>query len=84
MFEFILKMSIGLSVYSIVSFSGSLASNSGKNIKCVPLISRSYQTRATIVEINSNKTLFYPFNVSVNKCGGRCKSRVSDPNKEKV
>ena len=26
----------------------------------------------TLVGINSNEPLFYPFTVSVNKCGGSC------------
>ena len=30
------------------------------------------QPRPTIVNINSNEPLNYPFNVGVNKCGGSC------------
>ena len=28
--------------------------------------------RSALVNINSDETLFYPFTVSVNKCGGSC------------
>ena len=34
--------------------------------------------RSTFVNINSNKTLFYPFMVSINKCGGSCNT-IDDP-----
>ena len=30
------------------------------------------QARPTLVNINSDETTFYPFTVSVNKCGGSC------------
>ena len=33
---------------------------------------------STFVNINSNKTLFYPFMVSINKCGGSCNT-IDDP-----
>ena len=60
MFVFIKKMLIGLSsACTIGSFGASLAS---KHQPC--------QTRPTLVNINSYETLFYPFTVSVNKCGG--------------
>ena len=34
--------------------------------------------RATLLNINSNETLSYPFTVSVNKCGGSCNT-IDDP-----
>ena len=36
------------------------------------------QSRPTIVDINSNETLHYPFSVSVNKCSGSCNT-IDDP-----
>ena len=56
-----------LNVFAIVSFSGSLASNSEGNIKCVPLNNWPCQARPILADINSNETHFYPFTVSVNK-----------------
>ena len=61
-----------LNIYTVVSFNGSLPSNYKEPIKYVTLNNQPFQTRQTRVDINSNETLFYPFNVSVNKCGGSC------------
>ena len=33
--------------------------------------------KPTLVDINSNDSLFYPFTVSVNKCGESC--NINDP-----
>ena len=53
------------SASTIVSFGDSEGS-----IKCVSLNNQPCQARPTLVEINCNETLLYPFTVSVNKCGG--------------
>ena len=34
--------------------------------------------RTKIIDINNNKSKFYPFGISVNKCSGRC-NNISDP-----
>ena len=53
------------------------------------LNNQSCQTRPTLININSKETNFYPFNVSVNKCGTSCNTiddpyhRVCVPNKVK-
>ena len=39
---------------------------------------RPCQARRTLVDTNSNETIFYPFAVSVNKCAGSCNS-INDP-----
>ena len=44
-----------------ISFGQSLVSNLKGTIKCV------CQTRPTVVDINPNEILFYPFTVSVNQ-----------------
>ena len=78
-----------LSVCTLKCFCESLASNSKGTMKCLSPNNRPYQTRPTRVDINSNETLFYPFTVSVNKCGGGCNTfgnsygRVCVPNKVK-
>ena len=57
--------------------------------KCLTFNNQPCKARPTLVNINSNETLFYPFIVSVNKCGGRCNTindphtRVCVPNKVK-
>ena len=68
----------------------SLGSNLKRPIKCVSLNNQPRKVERTIVNINSDKTLFYPFTVGVNKCGGSCNT-VDDgyagariPNKVKI
>ena len=58
-----------LSACTTESFGESLASNSKGRIKCVFLNIRPFQTRPTLININSNKPLYYPFTHNVNKCG---------------
>ena len=45
-------------------------------MKCVSLNKRSFQTRPTLVNINSNKPFYYPFTVKV-------EDRVCVPDKVK-
>ena len=74
-----------LFVSIIVSFSGSLVSSSQETIKWVSLNNLPCQARSKLVDINS----FFPFTVSVNKCGGCCNTidypyaRLCVPNKVK-
>ena len=56
----------------------SLASNLKRPIKCVTLNNWPCQARPRLVNINSDETLFYSFNVTVKKCGGSC-STINDP-----
>ena len=59
MFGFIKKMFIGLSgTFMTISFGESLASNTKRCIKCVSLSNRPCEATPTLVDINSNKTLF--------------------------
>ena len=55
----------------LLSFGGSLASDKAK---CVSLNNQSCETRPALFNTNSKKPLYYPFSVSVNKCGGFCKT----------
>ena len=45
----------------------SLASNSDRCIKCVSLNKRPFQAKPILVDISSNKPVFYRFTVSINK-----------------
>ena len=54
----------------------SIASNYKEPIKCVSLTNRPCQGR--LVNVNFDKTFFYPFIVNVNKCGGNCNT-IDDP-----
>ena len=61
-----------LSIWATGTFDSLLATNYKEPIKCVYLNNPPCQTRPTIVNINSGETLFYPFTVIINKCGGSC------------
>ena len=71
-------------------FDESLASNSKRQTKCVPLNNRLCQASQILFSINSNEKLYYPFTVSINKCGGSCNTiddlytRVCIPNQLKL
>ena len=66
-----------LSVCAIGCCCVSLASNYKEPMKCVSLKNQPCKSRRSIVNINSDKTLFYPLTVGVNKCGGNCKTVVN-------
>ena len=67
MFGFIKKMFIRL-----LSFDGLLA------MKCVSMSNKPCQRRATVIDINSSEPHYYPFTVSVYKCGKSCNT-IYDP-----
>ena len=76
---FIKKILIGLlSIYTTRRFGGLLAFNSEGGIKCGSLNIQQCQARPTFVNINSRKTISYPFTDSVNMCGGSC-NIIYDP-----
>ena len=66
------------STCTIGSFGESLVSNLKRLVKCVSLNNQPCKARPPIVNVNFDKTLFYPFTVSVNKCGGSCNT-IDDP-----
>ena len=79
MFGFDRKISIGfLRIHTIGNLSESLLSNSEESIKCVSLNNQPCQARPTLVNVNSNKSLYYPITASVNKYGRRCNT-IDDP-----
>ena len=67
-----------LSLYTVAKFGESLAFNSKGPTKCVPINNQQFEARPTLVDTFSNKTLFHPFIVSVDKCGGNCNT-IDDP-----
>ena len=72
-------MFIGLlSVCAVESFGDLLVCNSKEAIKCLTLNNRPCKARSTLVNMNSDETIFYPFTVSINKCGGSCNT-LDDP-----
>ena len=67
-----------LSLYTVGKFGESLAFNSKGPTKCVPINNQQFEARPRLVDTFSNKTLFYPFIVSVDKYGGNCNT-IDDP-----
>ena len=47
-------------------------------LECVSINDEECKTRPKIINVNSNKPLFYPYNIRVNKCSGSCNS-INDP-----
>ena len=79
MFEFVKVMFVGLlSVCAIGGFGAIWASSYKEPIKFISLNNWPCKARQTNVNTNSDKTLFYPFTVNVNKCVGSCIT-VDDP-----
>ena len=50
----------------------SLVSHLKGHTECLSLNNYRWQVVPTLVNINSDKTLFYLFTVIINKCGGSC------------
>ena len=67
-----------LNISLIGSFCNSLTFNSKGLRKYVSLINQPCQDRPKLVDINSDKTLFYPFTVIFNKRVGSCNT-IDDP-----
>ena len=59
-------------------FWWAISFNSKRPTKCLTLKNILCQARPALANINSGETLFYPFTVSGNKCGGSFKS-IKDP-----
>ena len=90
MFEFTNKLFFGLlSASKTERFRRSLAFNSEGRQNCLPINSRPYQARPTLISIKSNQLTYYPFTVSINNCDGSCNTindlyaQVCVPNKVK-
>ena len=67
-----------LSTWTKGNFDETLGSNSEAHLIYISLNNRLCQARSTLVNINSNQPLLYPFTVSFNKCGGSCNTN-DDP-----
>ena len=47
-------------------------------LKCVSTNNQAYKVRPKIVDVSSNKPIFYPFRVKINRCSGNCNS-INNP-----
>ena len=48
------------------------------SLECVSLKNQECKVRPEIVDINSNKPIFYPFSIKINKCSGSC-NNINSP-----
>ena len=39
---------------------------------------QEYNVRSEIINVNTNEPMFYPYNITINKCKGSCNS-INDP-----
>ena len=67
-----------LSTSEAGSFGKLLAYNYEGDLKFVYLNNRPYQARSTLINKNSNESLYYSFTFSVNKFGRSCNT-IMDP-----
>ena len=47
-------------------------------MECVSMTNQGCKTRAKIININNNESVFYPFSIKVSKCSGSCND-INDP-----
>ena len=48
------------------------------SLECVSLKNQECKVRPKIVDINSNKPIFYPLSIKINKCSGSC-NNINSP-----
>ena len=71
MFEFIKEIFI-----STMIIFGNLSSVNP--LECISIKNQECKVRPEIVDINSNKPIFYPFSIKINKCSGNC-NNINNP-----
>ena len=47
-------------------------------LECVSMNNQECKVRPEIVNVNSNKPIFYPFSIRTSKCSGSC-NNINDP-----
>ena len=47
-------------------------------LSCISMKSQECKVRKEIININSNKPVFYPFSIKTSKCSGSC-NNINDP-----
>ena len=52
--------------------------SSVNSLECVSMNNQECKVRTEIVNVNSDKPLFYPFSIRTSKCSGSC-NNVNDP-----
>ena len=47
-------------------------------LSCILLNNQACKVRQEIINVNSNKPVFYPFSIKTSKCSGSC-NNINDP-----
>ena len=47
-------------------------------LKCISINNQECKVRSEIVNVNSNKPVFFPFSIKTSKCSGTC-NNINDP-----
>ena len=59
-----------------LAFLSSLVSTTP--LSCILLNNQACKVRQEIINVNSNKPVFYPFSIKASKCSGSC-NNINDP-----
>ena len=76
MFGFI-KKNFVVVISFFIRITRSITSLSASPLKCVSMNNQECKVRPEIVNVNSDKPVFYPFNIKTSKCSGSC-STIND------
>ena len=55
-----------------------ILSNFTNALDCISMKNKECKTRAEVININNNNTIFYPFSIKINKCSGNC-NNINNP-----
>ena len=66
----------GLTILSSVNLLNILLS--ATLLKCISINNQECKVRSEIVNVNSNKPVFFPFSIKTSKCSGTC-NNINDP-----
>ena len=72
MFRFVKHMFVSAMMF----FSCNLSNVN--SLECVSINNKKCKVRPDIINVNSNKAIFYPFSIKTSKCSGSC-NNINDP-----
>ena len=72
MFEFIKKC-----FFTTMTFFGYNVLNVN-SLECVSMNNQECKIRSEIINVNTNESMFYPYNIKINKSKGSCNT-INDP-----
>ena len=76
-FRFVTKVFfLGLKVLS--NFTNDISLLSATPLNCISIKNQECKTRLQVISFNSNKPIFYPFSIKINKCSCNC-NNINNP-----